>query len=250
MKYLALALTVFVLIIACSEPDPTVVPTVVIPTIGSPPPTFTPPPPTWTPVPTNTLWPSKTPTPGLITTTTGDAETCDEDILELYTAAVEEIESINLALERAEFETSVVSATIPDLEQFLTTVNEFPTPCDNARWLRQMMSYELGVEIDKLEDAAAGRLRSREIPIDYELIDRLEVALEALSQVVEQSELSPGATPTLRPIRWDCSGDVYDCTYFFSQAEAQQCYEYCLPNAGDIHRLDEDGDGVACPSLP
>jgi hypothetical protein len=250
MKYLVLALTLFFIVVACGKSEPTVVPTVAIPTIGSPPPTSTSPPPTWTPVPTHTPWPSKTPTPGSVITTTGDAPICDGEVLRMYIGAVAQIEAANLALEQQEFEEGAVSAAIPDLEQLLTRVNEFPTPCDNALWLRQMMSSELSIELDKLEDSAAGRLKSRDVPIDYTLIDRLEVSLDALRQTVEQAAAPPGTTPTLPPASWDCSGDLYDCTYFFSQAEAQQCYDYCLPNAGDIHRLDEDGDGVACPSLP
>ncbi len=250
MKYLALALTLFFIIVACGKSGPTAVPTLAMPTIGSPQPTATSPPPTWTPELTHTPWPSKTPTPGLVITTTGDVPMCDDEMLQLYVDAVAQIEATNLTLEQQEFEESVVRAAIPGLEQLLARVNEFPTPCDNALWLRQMLASELGLEINKLEDSAAGRLKRSDIPVDYALIDRLQVSLDALRQVVEQAAAPPGATPTLLPASWDCSGDLYDCTYFFSQAEAQQCYDYCLPNAGDIHRLDEDGDGVVCPSLP
>lgn len=49
----------------------------------------------------------------------------------------------------------------------------------------------------------------------------------------------------------DCSGDHYNCADFPTQAEAQRCYQYCLDaGAGDIHRLDQDNDGVACEGLP
>ncbi|MCW2711885.1 MAG: hypothetical protein JWP24_2079, partial [Marmoricola sp.] len=37
----------------------------------------------------------------------------------------------------------------------------------------------------------------------------------------------------------------YDCADFDTQAQAQQ---YLTP--GDPHRLDADGDGIACDSLP
>jgi hypothetical protein len=250
MKYLVLIFTLFFIVVACGKSEPTMVPTVAMPTIGSPPPTATSPPPTWTPAPTNTPWPSKTPTPGLVITTTGDMPICDDEVLQLYVDAVAQLEATNLSLEQQEFEESAVLAAIPGLEQLLARVDEFPTPCENALWLRQMLSSELNVEIGKLEDSAAGRLGRRDIPVDYTLIDRLEVALDALREVVEQAGMPSEVTPTLPMVSWDCSGDIYDCTYFFSQAEAQQCYEYCLPNAGDIHKLDEDGDGVACPSLP
>jgi len=49
---------------------------------------------------------------------------------------------------------------------------------------------------------------------------------------------------------WDCSGNIYNCGDFSSQAEAQACYKYCLLQTGkDIHRLDGDNDGIACESL-
>ncbi|MBW2046302.1 MAG: thermonuclease family protein, partial [Deltaproteobacteria bacterium] len=50
---------------------------------------------------------------------------------------------------------------------------------------------------------------------------------------------------------YDCSGDIYNCSDFSTQREAQECYKYCLKQAGyDVHRLDRDKDGVACESLP
>jgi micrococcal nuclease len=49
----------------------------------------------------------------------------------------------------------------------------------------------------------------------------------------------------------DCSGNIYNCSDFSTQREAQRCYEYCLKQRGyDVHRLDRDKDGVACESLP
>jgi hypothetical protein len=42
------------------------------------------------------------------------------------------------------------------------------------------------------------------------------------------------------------SGDL-DCSDFSSQSEAQRVYNQ---NSYDIHRLDRDGDGIACDILP
>jgi len=48
-----------------------------------------------------------------------------------------------------------------------------------------------------------------------------------------------------------CDADLYNCSDFSTQAEAQECYEFCLDQgAGDIHKLDYDDDGIACESLP
>jgi len=58
-------------------------------------------------------------------------------------------------------------------------------------------------------------------------------------------------TPTLGPV-CDCSSDLYNCERDFStQRQAQRCFDYCWSIIGyDIHRLDRDGDGEACESLP
>ena len=49
----------------------------------------------------------------------------------------------------------------------------------------------------------------------------------------------------------DCSGNLYNCSDFKTHAEAQACYEHCLKVTGkDVHRLDGNGDGEACESLP
>lgn len=49
----------------------------------------------------------------------------------------------------------------------------------------------------------------------------------------------------------DCSGDLYNCSNFRRQSDAQACYNYCMQIVHtDIHRLDADDDGIACESLP
>ena len=51
--------------------------------------------------------------------------------------------------------------------------------------------------------------------------------------------------------RFDCSGNLYNCSDFSTQAEAQMCYDHCQAlGRGDVHWLDDDCDGVACESLP
>lgn len=47
-----------------------------------------------------------------------------------------------------------------------------------------------------------------------------------------------------------CSSNVYNCTDFSTQADAQEVYDYCFIQVGtDIHELDSDDDGEACESL-
>jgi hypothetical protein len=50
----------------------------------------------------------------------------------------------------------------------------------------------------------------------------------------------------------ECGGNYYDCSDFDDQESAQSIYYICedfLDYTNDIHRLDEDGDGIACESL-
>lgn len=48
-----------------------------------------------------------------------------------------------------------------------------------------------------------------------------------------------------------CSGNLYNCSDFSTQASAQACFDYCNASGhGDIHRLDNDHDGSACEDLP
>jgi hypothetical protein len=59
------------------------------------------------------------------------------------------------------------------------------------------------------------------------------------------------ATPTTPATVWDCSSNLYNCSDFAWQWQAQQCYDYCMAQVGtDVHRLDADEDGAACESLP
>ena len=47
-----------------------------------------------------------------------------------------------------------------------------------------------------------------------------------------------------------CNEDLVNCDDFYNQENAQQAYDYCMNEVGsDVHRLDSDGDGIACESL-
>lgn len=72
----------------------------------------------------------------------------------------------------------------------------------------------------------------------------------ATNAPVATSTPEPSATPTTEAV-CDCSSDLYNCSDFATQAQAQACYDYCVSQGrGDIHRLDGDNDGIACESLP
>ncbi len=48
-----------------------------------------------------------------------------------------------------------------------------------------------------------------------------------------------------------CEENVYNCSNFKTQSEAQEVYDTCTSTENrDRHGLDRDGDGIACQSLP
>jgi len=49
---------------------------------------------------------------------------------------------------------------------------------------------------------------------------------------------------------YECAKNVYNCSSFTSQSEAQSVFESCGGAASDVHKLDSDGDRRVCESLP
>ena len=49
---------------------------------------------------------------------------------------------------------------------------------------------------------------------------------------------------------YECSRNAYNCSSFKTQAEAQAAFESCGGSSNDVHKLDADGDGRVCESLP
>jgi len=45
-------------------------------------------------------------------------------------------------------------------------------------------------------------------------------------------------------------GDTKNCGDFSTWADAQAWFDYYFPYYGDVARLDANGDGIACESLP
>jgi len=52
------------------------------------------------------------------------------------------------------------------------------------------------------------------------------------------------------PLVANCEADEYNCSDFLYQAQAQDVMRRCGGAGKDINRLDGDGDGIACESLP
>jgi micrococcal nuclease len=62
------------------------------------------------------------------------------------------------------------------------------------------------------------------------------------------SETADTNSPT-DPSSHQCSDNIYNCSDFESHDKVQEIYEACGGTDNDVHRLDADGDGVACESL-
>jgi len=85
-----------------------------------------------------------------------------------------------------------------------------------------------------------------------------------------QPAVTPSPTPTLSPKPtssqsrptpqasqppssgggYNCSANVYNCSDFQYQEDAQYVFEYCGGVGNDIHALDRDKDGLVCEALP
>lgn len=63
-----------------------------------------------------------------------------------------------------------------------------------------------------------------------------------------QKEQTQSSEQREEPPRSNYTGGDKDCKDFATQREAQRFFE--LQGPGDPHRLDRDGDGIACESLP
>lgn len=49
---------------------------------------------------------------------------------------------------------------------------------------------------------------------------------------------------------YTCSANIYNCPDFATHVEAQEVFEACGGTSNDVHRLDQDKDGLACETLP
>lgn len=56
---------------------------------------------------------------------------------------------------------------------------------------------------------------------------------------------------TKSPVSAQCRDNIYNCSDFNTQANAQAIYNQCVSEGqGDVHDLDRDGNGMVCESLP
>jgi len=83
-------------------------------------------------------------------------------------------------------------------------------------------------------------------PPDTELCDELE----RLEKEAKKEGAGMWAAEEAQESKYICSYNVYNCSDFKTQVEAQAAFEACGGLSQDVHNLDGDNDGVACESLP
>jgi micrococcal nuclease len=66
------------------------------------------------------------------------------------------------------------------------------------------------------------------------------------SQVIAPTPYNSPLTTT----NFNCSSNSYNCADFKTQTEAQKVFDICWGASNDVHKLDSDGDGIACEGLP
>lgn len=77
-----------------------------------------------------------------------------------------------------------------------------------------------------------------------------EKEIEPESEPTPEPEPEPQPQATTQSSDYTCSYNAYNCGDFGTHSEAQSVFEACGGVNNDIHRLDSDGDGIACESLP
>lgn len=77
-----------------------------------------------------------------------------------------------------------------------------------------------------------------------------QVKGESIQSSETQESMAELTEPTqfdaLGEASWDCSKDIYDCSSFENQEQAQLLFDFCKNTVGDVHHLDPDDDSIAC----
>ena len=81
-----------------------------------------------------------------------------------------------------------------------------------------------------------------------------EIAPEPIKESIqdnysEPTFVAPEPASQKKATQYQCSSDSYNCGDFNIQATAQEAFIQCGGTSNDIHRLDQDGNGVACETL-
>jgi hypothetical protein len=173
---------------------------------------------------------------------------CDADTLGTYAGVVGRLEAVYVSLEEQSFSQEAMLASIPRMEELAGQAQDLPAPCERALGLRQLLVDHIRAEIKDLQGFTTGTIKGAP-PFEIWMDTNIERTLKAFWEDVEKGA-EPAQATAAPAFVCDCSGNFYDCAYFHSRDEAQGCFDYCLSRSGDVHELDEDGNGIVCESLP
>jgi len=87
----------------------------------------------------------------------------------------------------------------------------------------------------------------KEVKLTIKRDEEKDVNLE--DEPVEVIDSTDGSSEDIEDLGYVCDSNTYNCPDFSSHAEAQRVFELCGGLDNDVHRLDGDGDGVACEGL-
>lgn len=76
---------------------------------------------------------------------------------------------------------------------------------------------------------------------------KLEIKTETKK---EETRINKKKQEAINNSNYICSTNTYNCGDFKTHAEAQAVFEACGGKGKDVHKLDQDGDGDACETLP
>ncbi len=117
---------------------------------------------------------------------------------------------------------------------------------DRDRYGRLLRYLWIGDTFINLEMVRSGWARAYRYPPDTRYADQLSKAEEQ----ARARELGLWGKEMVGQTIGECSSDTYNCIDFKTRADAQAIYDACGGRTSDIHKLDRDGDGIACEGLP
>jgi hypothetical protein len=92
-------------------------------------------------------------------------------------------------------------------------------------------------------------IRNIPVPTPTYTVTRTPSPTSTATATATRTATATPTTPVAGPC--SCSANLYNCTDFNTQNQAQACFNFCVSQGqGDIHGLDSDNDGEACESLP
>lgn len=118
-----------------------------------------------------------------------------------------------------------------------------------AAWVAVKARYDLTMdrrEYDFLADALDGACATTTVSLDTPVLAFPVLAAPDLPIVGSTTTSTTTPAPDVPPD----PGDTKNCSDFSTHAEAQEWFDRYFLHYGDVARLDRDGDGVACESLP